>query len=775
MKAKLLSVAVALLALWAVPSAFADSGGSGGFQAGAQSASTNQAALGAAASYQNAVNANVPVSIAGGNVTSGPSSATQTATSDATTDVSNKAKTDQDQHLNQNIGGNSGCYAGCGGAGGFQAGVQNAETNQLAAGVAHSDQNAVNANVPVSIAGGNVNSGPSSATQTASSSANTDVSNKAKTDQDQSLHQNIGGGSCSLGCGGAGGFQAGLQDAHTNQAAIGIAKSDQNAVNANVPVSIAGGNVSSGPSSATQTATSDATTDVSNKAKTDQDQSLHQNLGDRWCGCEGRDMKTQCVAGCGGAGGFQLGVQKADTNQIAAGAAFSNQNAVNSNTPVSTAGGNIYSGPSSATQTATSNATTDVSNKAKTDQDQHLSQNIGGGSCLAGCGGPGGFQLGVQKADTNQWAAGAAFSNQNAVNGNAPVSTAGGNIASGPSSATQTATSDATTDVSNKAKTDQDQGLKQDIGGKDCGCSKDGHDGLSAGSGGAGGFQAGIQAAETNQWALGISKSDQNAVNANAPVSTAGGNIYSGPSSATQTATSNATTDVSNRSKTDQDQWLHQDLGGKDCGCSKDGRDGKDSHDGLSAGSGGAGGFQAGIQAAETNQAAFGISKSDQNAVNGNAPVSTAGGNITSGPSSATQTATSDATTDVSNKAKTDQDQGLKQDIGGKGCGCRHDGKDGRGESKDSHDGLSAGSGGAGGFQLGAQLAETNQLAAGAAFSNQNAVNSNTPSSTAGGNIYAGPSSATQRATSNAYTDVSNRAKTDQDQWQRQQLPVSRI
>src|SRR6185312_12602824 len=125
---------------------------------------------------------------------------------------------------------------------------------------------------------------------------------------------------------------------------------------------------------------------------------------------------------------------------------------------------------------------------------------------------------------------------------------------------------------------------KQDIGGNDCGCGKDGkdgHDGLSAGSGGAGAFQAGIQAAETNQWALGISKSDQNAVNANAPVSTAGGNIHSGPSSATQTATSNATTDVSNRSKTDQDQWLNQDLGGKDCGCSKDG------HDGLSAGSGG--------------------------------------------------------------------------------------------------------------------------------------------------------------------------------------------
>ena len=232
--------------------------------------------------------------------------------------------------------------------------------------------------------------------------------------------------------------------------------------------------------------------------------------------------------------------------------------------------------------------------------------------------------------------------------------------------------------------------------------------------------------------------------------------------SATQTATSNATTDVSNKSKTDQDQWLHQDLGGKDCGCKRDG------HDGFSAGSGGAGGFQAGVQSAETNQWALGIAKSDQNAVNGNSPVSIAGGNIYSGPSSATQTATSNAYTDVSNKAKTDQDQGLKQDIGGKDrkdCGCKHDG----------HDGHSAGSGGAGGAQLGVQLASTDQWAAGAAFSNQNAVNSNTPSSTAGGNIYGNyPNMATQTATSDAYTDVSNRAKTDQNQWQRQGLPVSR-
>ena len=539
MKAKLLSVAVVLAALALAPSALADSGGAGGFQAGAQSASTGQAALGAAVSNQNAVNANVPVSVAGGNVASGPSSATQAATSSATTDVSNKAKTDQDQNLRQNIGG-SGCYAGCGGAGGFQAGIQNANTSQLAAGLASSHQNAVNANVPVSIAGGNVNSGPSSATQNASSSATTDVSNKAKTDQDQHLSQNIGGSTCRLGCGGAGGFQAGIQDAQTEQLAVGVAKSDQNAVNANVPVSIAGGNVNSGPSAATQTASSNANTNVSNNAATNQNQGLGQTVGGN----------GSCLAGCGGAGGFQLGVQKASTEQAAIGIAKSDQNAVNANVPVSIAGGNIYSGPSSATQNATSTATTDVSNKAKTDQDQHLSQNIGGGSCLAGCGGAGGFQVGVQKAETNQWALGIAASNQNAVNANAPTAVAGGNVSSGPSSATQNATSTATTDVSNKAKTDQDQSLHQNIGGGSC----------LAGCGGPGGFQLGAQFAETNQWAAGAAFSNQNAVNSNTPNATAGGNIYSGPSSATQRATSSADTDVSNRAKTDQNQWQHQQL-----------------------------------------------------------------------------------------------------------------------------------------------------------------------------------------------------------------------
>src|SRR5215468_884330 len=341
MKAKLVSLVVAVVALAAPAQALA-SGGSGGAQAALQGSTTDQTALGASVSSQNAVNANVPVSIAGANVNAGPSSATQAASSTATTNVANTANTTQNQSQNQTLG-SSGCQAGCGGPGGFQAGIQDAQTQQYAVGASQSDQNAVNANVPVSIAGGDVNSGPSSATQTANSTATTDVSNDAKTHQDQSQNQNISGSSCLAGCGGPGGFQAGIQDAQTQQYAVGASQSDQNAVNANAPVSIAGGDVNSGPSSATQTANSTATTDVSNDAKTHQDQSQNQNISG-----------SSCLAGCGGPGGFQAGIQDAQTQQYAVGASQSDQNAVNANAPVSIAGGNVNSGPSSATQTANS-------------------------------------------------------------------------------------------------------------------------------------------------------------------------------------------------------------------------------------------------------------------------------------------------------------------------------------------------------------------------------------------------------------------------------------
>ena len=171
--------------------------------------------------------------------------------------------------------------------------------------------------------------------------------------------------------------------------------SKQNAVNANTPVSIAGRNIYSGPSSATQNASSDANTTVSNNATTNQRQGLCQNVGSDSNGCgrgreiitrdgkEGRDGKNGCYAGCGGPGGFQLGIQNSKTNQGALGLAFSDQNAVNSNAPVNIAGGDVKGArgsSSSADQTASSSATTNVTNTANTHQDQMLCQNVGSSS-----------------------------------------------------------------------------------------------------------------------------------------------------------------------------------------------------------------------------------------------------------------------------------------------------------------------------------------------------------------------------------------------------------
>jgi hypothetical protein len=335
----------------------------------------------------------------------------------------------------------------------LQMGVQKAGTNQGAIGGANSNQTAVNANVPVSIAGGDVNSGPSSATQTANSAATTNVSNNATTNQSQSQQQTVGGNdSCLAGCGGAGAAQIGGQNAETNQGAIGVATSDQTAVNANVPVSIGAGNVNSGPSSATQTANSAATANVGNTATTNQNQSQQQAVGGN----------SSCLAGCGGAGAAQIGGQNAETNQLAVGLAGSEQNAVNSNVPVSIAGGDVNSGPSSATQTANSAATANVGNTATTNQTQSQQQTVGGNSsCLAGCGGASAAQIGGQNAETNQLAVGLAGSEQNAVNSNAGRTTAAGNINGGPSSATQTAASTGVANVSNNGATNQAQQQSQ--------------------------------------------------------------------------------------------------------------------------------------------------------------------------------------------------------------------------------------------------------------------------------------------------------------------------
>src|SRR5207253_1484421 len=281
---------------------------------------------------------------------------------------SNEADTTHKQDQTQNVGGSSSCYLGCGGAGGAQIGVQSADTQQWAGAAAISKQNAVNANVPVNVAGGNITSGPSSANQLANSEAEAKSSNEADTTQKQDQTQNVGGSSsCYFGCGGAGGAQIGVQSADTQQWAGAAAISKQNAVNANVPVNVAGGNITSGPSSANQLANSEAEAKASNDADTTQTQDQTQNVGG----------SSSCKIGCGGAGGFQAGIQQADTQQWAGAVALSDQNAVNANAPVNVAGGNIYAGPSSANQWANSEAEGKASNFADTFQWASQNQNVG--------------------------------------------------------------------------------------------------------------------------------------------------------------------------------------------------------------------------------------------------------------------------------------------------------------------------------------------------------------------------------------------------------------
>jgi hypothetical protein len=546
MTKKLCAIAAAVGALvWAAP-AVASGGGGGGpgaLQAGIQQADTQQWADSTAISKQNAVNANVPVSIAGGDVSSGPSSATQKADSSAESKATNDAETNQTQTQTQNVDGSS-CAVGCGGAGAAQIGAQLADTQQGAKAIAVSDQNAVNANVPVSIAGGNVSSGPSSANQTANSEAEAKAKNDANTNQTQTQNQTVGGGSsCAVGCGGAGAAQIGAQLAKTKQGADAKAISKQNAVNANVPVSIAGGNVTAGPSSATQNADSSAEAKAKNDADTSQTQNQSQNVGG----------SSSCKAGCGGAGGFQAGLQLADTQQWADSTAVSDQNAVNANVPVAIAGGNVSSGPSSADQTANSEAESKASNKADTTQNQTQDQTVGGGSsCLAGCGGAGAAQIGAQLADTQQWADSKAISKQNAVNANAPVAIAGGDVYAGPSSAKQDASSEAEAKAKNEADTNQNQTQTQNVGSNSS---------CKLGCGGPGGFQLGVQKAETEQWADAEALSLQNAVNGNAPHSVAGGKITGGPSSADQTAESEGEGKASNKADTPQTSTQDQKLG----------------------------------------------------------------------------------------------------------------------------------------------------------------------------------------------------------------------
>ncbi len=106
---------------------------------------------------------------------------------------------------------------------------------------------------------------------------------------------------------------------------------------------------------------------------------------------------------------------------------------------MTTAGGNVSGGSSSANQAAYNTAAAAAVNLASTEQNALANQVGGSSSCTYGCGGAGQYQAVAQQAATWQNANANANAYQNAINSNAPVITAGGNVSGGSSSANQIA------------------------------------------------------------------------------------------------------------------------------------------------------------------------------------------------------------------------------------------------------------------------------------------------------------------------------------------------
>ncbi|MGH3023567.1 MAG: hypothetical protein ACRDNI_07930 [Gaiellaceae bacterium] len=405
---------------------------------------------------------------------------------------------------------------------------------------------------------------------------------------------------------GAGQAQKVGQNAVTAQNAKADADANQNAVNANAPVTIAGGNVFGGSSSANQVASNAAKALAGNAAATKQNATATQVGG-----------SSSCKAGCGGAGQFQAVGQNATTKQNAKADADAKQNAVNGNAPVTIAGGNVSGGSSSANQVASNKAGAAAGNIALTSQTANATQVGGSSSCGFGCGGAGQFQAVGQNALTAQNAKADADANQNAVNANAPVTIAGGDVFGGSSSANQVASNSAGAAAGNIALTSQTANATQVGGSSSC----------LAGCGGAGQFQAVGQNAVTLQNAEADADANQNAVNANVPVTIAGGSVFGGTSSANQVASNSAGAVAGNFALTSQTANATQVGGSSSCifGC------------------GGAGQFQAVGQNAVTLQNADADADANQNAVNANVPVTIAGGSVFGGTSSANQVASNAA------------------------------------------------------------------------------------------------------------------------------------
>ena len=337
--------------------------------------------------------------------------------------------------------------------------------------------------------------------------------------------------------GGAGQAQKVGQNAVTKQNAKADADAKQNAVNGNAPVTIAGGSVFGGSSSANQAASNAAKAVALNASATKQTANATQVGG-----------KSSCKAGCGGAGQFQAVGQNAVTKQNAEADADAKQNAVNGNAPVTIAGKNVSGGSSSANQKASNKAGAAAGNLALTSQKANATQVGGSSKCSYGCGGAGQFQLVGQNAVTKQNAEADADAKQNAVNGNAPVTIAGGSVFGGSSSANQAASNSTGAAAGNIALTSQSAAATQVGGSTKC----------SYGCGGAGQFQAVGQNAVTKQNAEADTDADQNAVNANVPVTIAGGNVFGGSSSANQWASNAAGALSFNLAKTLQQAFATQ-------------------------------------------------------------------------------------------------------------------------------------------------------------------------------------------------------------------------
>src|SRR5207247_2430840 len=96
-------------------------------------------------------------------------------------------------------------------------------------------QDAINANTPVGIAGGDVRGDSSSATQTANNNANADASNHSKTSQEADPEQIAGSSKCWSGCGGNGQEQNVAQVGLTKQHGNSDSKAKQKALNTDVP------------------------------------------------------------------------------------------------------------------------------------------------------------------------------------------------------------------------------------------------------------------------------------------------------------------------------------------------------------------------------------------------------------------------------------------------------------------------------------------------------------------------------------------------------------